>query len=133
MMAVATETAPVRPGLSAQELERFVGELAATPERWAGFIRTASDARTYELIHDDGVVNAWLICWSRDADTGFHDHDDSAAAIRVVSGHVREGRICLSGASRERVLGPWVTPEGELQRISQGGEQELREPQEVTT
>lgn len=46
----------------------------------------------YEQIADDEQVNAWLICWSEDSDTGFHDHDESAAGIAVVSGSVREDR-----------------------------------------
>ena len=33
--------------------------------------------RVYEQIWDDEHVNAWLICWSEDQDTGFHDHDES--------------------------------------------------------
>ena len=51
----------------------------------------------YELIRDDEHVNAWLICWSEDPDTGFHDHDLSAAAIRVIDGQVREDRMRLGG------------------------------------
>jgi Cysteine dioxygenase type I len=27
-----------------------------------------------------------VICWSEDQATGFHDHDDSAAAILVIEG-----------------------------------------------
>ena len=46
-------------------------------------------------------VNAWLICWSEDHDTGFHDHDASAAAITVMAGHVREDRLRF-GAQRTR-------------------------------
>ena len=58
----------------------------------------AADDRVYQQIWDDEDVNAWVICWSEDHDTGFHDHDDSAAAITVISGSVREERLRL-GAS----------------------------------
>ena len=88
------------------ELERFVAELAAAPERWQHAVRHTSDIRVYEQIHDDEEVNAWLICWSEDQDTGFHDHDESAAAIAVISGQVREDRLRLDRPPRSRLLGP---------------------------
>ena len=88
-------------------LERFVADLAAaSPERWRHHVRHATDARVYEQIVDDEDVNAWVICWCEDQDTGFHDHDQSAAAIAVISGHVREDRLRLGKSPRSRVLGP---------------------------
>jgi mannose-6-phosphate isomerase-like protein (cupin superfamily) len=109
-------------------------------------------------------VSAWLLCWSHDHDTGFHDHDTSAAAITVLSGNVREDRMRLRGAPASRLVGsgetvtvppsaihrvlhaggePAVTihayspplvrtgayelgPDGELLRIAQDGNEELR-------
>ena len=94
--------------LSLEELERFTTELAASLERWRHLVRHG-DARVYEQIWDDEDVNAWLICWSQDQDTGFHDHDDSGAGIAVVSGRVREDRLTLAGGTRSRELGPGQT------------------------
>jgi quercetin dioxygenase-like cupin family protein len=109
-------------------------------------------------------VNAWILCWSEDHDTGFHDHDISAAAITVVAGQVREDRMRLVGAPASRLAragetvtvvpsaihrvlhagdGPAVTihayspplvrtgayelsPSGELLRVAQDGNEELR-------
>ena len=95
--------------LSIDELRDFAAALAATPERWAHHIRHDGDARVYEQIWDDGELNAWVICWSEDSDTGFHDHDESAAGITVVSGSVREDRLTLGGAPRSREFGPGET------------------------
>ena len=92
--------------LSSLELEHFVAELAGAPEHWQHAVRHASDIRVYEQIWTDDEVNAWLICWSEDQDTGFHDHDESAAAIAVISGQVREDRLRLDGPPRSRLLGP---------------------------
>lgn len=94
--------------LSTEQLERFAAELAGSPERWRHLVRHDDD-RVYELIWDDGEVNAWLICWSEDADTGFHDHDVSAAAITVVSGAVREDRLTIAGPPRSREIGAGTT------------------------
>jgi quercetin dioxygenase-like cupin family protein len=150
--------------LTTEELERFVEALVADTDRWLEFVRHDDDARIYELIWEDEDVNAWLICWSEDQDTGFHDHDDSNAAIHVIEGQVREDRLRLSVAPQRRVIGPGETftvpptaihrvlhagdrpavtihaysppltrtgaylvgPSGELQRISQSFEEELR-------
>ena len=89
--------------LSRDELERFVAGLAATPEAWQQFVTHAGDARAYEQIWDDEEVNAWVICWSEDQDTGFHDHDDSAAAIVVLDGEVREERLRLAAQPEVRI------------------------------
>ena len=75
-----------RERISAEELLEFVDRLVATPDLWRHLVRHSADGRVYEQIWDDELVNAWLICWSEDQDTGFHDHDRSEAAIAVVEG-----------------------------------------------
>lgn len=112
--------------LSNDELERFADALAAAPERWRHLVRH-DDTRVYEQIWDDEDVNAWLICWSEDSDTGFHDHDDSAAGITVVSGSVREDRLTLGGVGRAnlRELGAGTTftvPPTAIHRVLHAGE-----------
>jgi mannose-6-phosphate isomerase-like protein (cupin superfamily) len=91
--------------LTPRELNLFVLELVAARQRWEHLIRHADDARVYEQIWDDEHVNAWVICWSEDQDTGFHDHDLSAAAIAVISGEVREDRLRIGTTPRSRVIG----------------------------
>lgn len=95
--------------LTLEQLEEFAARLAADHERWAHLVRHAGDMRVYAQIWDDEQANAWVICWSEDQDTGFHDHDESGAGIAVVSGRVREERLTLAGAPRGRELGPGST------------------------
>jgi mannose-6-phosphate isomerase-like protein (cupin superfamily) len=95
--------------LSLDELRRFAAGLAESPERWGHLVRHSNDLRVYEQIWDDEDVNAWVICWGEDQDTGFHDHDESAAGIAVVSGHVREDRLTLTGSPVSREIGPGTT------------------------
>lgn len=83
--------------LSTSELSAFAAGLAGEPERWAHLLDDLGGTRAYELIWDDDEVNAWAIRWSEDADTGFHDHDESAAGIAVIQGRVREDRLTLGG------------------------------------
>src|SRR5947199_49097 len=111
--------------LTIEELEQFVGSLVASPERWAHLVRHCSDVRVYEQIWDDENVNAWLICWSEDQDTGFHDHDESSAAIAVISGQVREDRLRLGQPPRSRVLGPgsiFTVPAVAIHRVLHAGD-----------
>jgi mannose-6-phosphate isomerase-like protein (cupin superfamily) len=91
--------------LSPDELHRFVTLLAAWPEFWRKHVRHSSEMRVYEQIWDDEDVNAWVICWSEDQDTGFHDHDESAAAIAVIEGRVREERLRLGSEPIAREIG----------------------------
>ena len=111
--------------LGARELEQFVAELASRPELWRGFVRHDDDLRVYEQIWDDEDVNAWLICWSEDQDTGFHDHDESAAAIVVMEGQVREDRLRLAGDPTARVIGAGQTfhvPPCAIHRVLHAGD-----------
>ena len=110
--------------LNERELETFVARLRATPERWRHAVRHASDVRVYEQIWDDEHVNAWVICWSEDQDTGFHDHDESAAAIAVIDGQVREDRLRLATEPRTRLLGPgsiFTVPATAIHRVLHSG------------
>ena len=88
--------------LTGRELEEFVRAIADSPELWRDHVRHARDIRVYEQIWDDADVNAWVICWSEDQDTGFHDHDESAAGVAVVSGRVREERLRVGAQPRVR-------------------------------
>ena len=92
--------------LTQDELQEFVRTLARTPELWGPHVRHENDVRVYEQIWDDQHVNAWVICWSEDQDTGFHDHDESAAGIVVIDGHVRDERLRLGAEPSSRVVGP---------------------------
>ena len=111
--------------LTPAELEGFVADLAANPDRWRHLVRHANDVRVYEQIVDDEDVNAWVICWSEDQDTGYHDHDESSAAIAVISGQVREDRLRLGGEPRSRVLGPgsvFTVPAVAIHRVLHAGD-----------
>jgi quercetin dioxygenase-like cupin family protein len=89
--------------LTEAQLKDFVSSLADSPELWRHHVRHEDDVRVYEQIWDDSEVNAWVICWSEDQDTGFHDHDQSAAGIVVISGSVHEERLRLGAEPSRRI------------------------------
>jgi mannose-6-phosphate isomerase-like protein (cupin superfamily) len=110
--------------LTIDELERFAADLAGAPDLWQHLVRRGSYARVCEQIWDDEDVNAWVICWSEDHDTGFHDHDDSAAAILVIEGHIREERLRLNAPPDTRVIGPgrmFFVPPTAIHRVLHSG------------
>jgi mannose-6-phosphate isomerase-like protein (cupin superfamily) len=111
--------------LTAEQLQQFVAGLVASPERWQHLVRHSDDVRVYELIWDDDDVNAWVICWSEDQDTGFHDHDVSAAVIAVISGAVREERMRLGASPQVRTVrsgGTLTVPPIAIHRVLHSGE-----------
>jgi mannose-6-phosphate isomerase-like protein (cupin superfamily) len=110
---------------TAEDLKAFVEGLAAEPNLWREHIRDASAGRVYQQIWDDELVNAWLICWSEDQDTGFHDHDRSDAAIRVIDGNIREDRLRIGSDPESRLIGPGrtvVVPSVAIHRVLHAGE-----------
>jgi predicted metal-dependent enzyme (double-stranded beta helix superfamily) len=85
-----------------ERLERLVANLALDPARWRHLVRHERDMRVYERLLDEEDLDAWLICWSGGQDTGFHDHDESAGAIAVLSGRVREERLAIGAPALAR-------------------------------
>ena len=67
-------------------------------DAWSPLVRHDSDERVHTLLHRDHDVEVYVVCWMDGHDTGFHDHDESAAAITVLAGTITEERLALSGS-----------------------------------
>lgn len=91
--------------LGPTELVEFARALAESLDRPQAVPDAQLCTRVYEEIWSDDYVNAWVICWADDSDTGFHDHDTSTAGIVVLSGSLREERLALSGPPVARSFG----------------------------
>jgi predicted metal-dependent enzyme (double-stranded beta helix superfamily) len=89
--------------LTEPELLAIVRGLAARPSAWQRLVAHDPEQRRYEELVRDDHVSVWLICWTEEQDTGFHDHDLSAGAVAVVAGQVREERLTLGGPPRNRI------------------------------
>jgi hypothetical protein len=83
--------------LTPPELRALVDDLAGQPELWRDQIRFSDNERHYVSLHRDGHVDVWLLCWTRRNDTGWHDHDVSAGAVRVVRGAIVEHSPHIGG------------------------------------
>lgn len=81
--------------LEAEELLAVATQIARRPELWSQHVAHDPSQRTYKELLRDEHLDVWLLCWSHDHDTGFHDHDLSAGAVAVAAGQVREERLVL--------------------------------------
>ncbi len=90
--------------LDRAELQTLVDELAEDTRSWAEHVAFAGAARHFVSLHRDEYVDIWLLCWNRGDDTGWHDHDISSGAVRVVRGAVRESNPRMGGEPMVRIV-----------------------------
>jgi len=90
--------------LGKHELRELVDALAARPGEWAHLVEFPGGRRHYVSLHRDENVDVWLLCWVPENDTGWHDHDVSSGAVRVVDGALTECNPRLGGAHVETVV-----------------------------
>ncbi|MFL6052146.1 MAG: cysteine dioxygenase [Actinoallomurus sp.] len=97
---MAFESLPAR-SLDRQELRRLVDDLAGRPETWRELVDFPDGHRHYVSLHRDEYVDVWLLCWTPESDTGWHDHDISSGAVAVVDGALMECNPRIGGAHVE--------------------------------
>ncbi len=90
--------------LGKRELADVVENLADHPELWGDQVGYAGGRRHYASLHRDEYVDIWLICWSPGNDTGWHDHDVSSGAVRVVQGALMESNPRIGGMHAQTVI-----------------------------
>ncbi len=95
--------------LSQAELCELAAGLASRPDLWQNHLAFDDDERVYASLHRDAHVDVWVICWTKENDTGWHDHDISSGAVAVVSGALLEHNLGV-GADHVRT----VVPEGNV-------------------
>ena len=94
--------------LDREELEELVELLARQPDMWREHVAFSDEQRHFVSLYRDDHVDVWLLCWTPANDTGFHDHDISSGAVRVLSGALSEATPRIGGEAELRLV-----PEGE--------------------
>lgn len=89
------------PDPTTQDLQLLVEEVLADPERWRSLVQHG-EQRHFDLLHRDEDIELWVVSWMPGHDTGFHDHDESAAAIIVAEGEIREQRLTVGHPNVDR-------------------------------
>ena len=113
MTEVAAWLAPRLPAdrdLERPELAELASELGEERPLWAHLVRHDPDERYYVELYRDVHLDVWLICWTNQQDTGYHDHDRSAGAVYVCDGVLVEDRLqtaggAIRGVTHERLPG----------------------------
>ncbi|MDA3628963.1 cysteine dioxygenase family protein [Saccharopolyspora oryzae] len=85
--------------LDVGELLGVVADLTRRPESWEQHVAFSGEKRHYASLHRDDYVDVWLLCWTPENDTGWHDHDVSSFAVAVVRGALVEHNPTLGGRS----------------------------------
>ena len=110
--------------LERAELRELAVEYTERPDLWRHLVRHDPEARIYEELHRDDHLGIWLICWMKDHDTGFHDHDISSGALAVADGLVREERLGIGGIASDVLLqagGSLDFGASDIHRVTHGG------------
>jgi hypothetical protein len=94
------ESLPAR-CLDKKELRELVDDLARDPESWQEHVVFPDGQRHYVSLHRDDYVDVWLLCWTPENDTGWHDHDISSGAVAVVGGVLKEFNPRIGGSHVE--------------------------------
>ncbi|WP_134742030.1 cysteine dioxygenase family protein [Nocardioides sp. 503] len=82
--------------LDPDELAQLAASIAADPAAWDHHVGFDDDDRVYASVHRDAHVDVWLLCWTPENDTGWHDHDSSSGAVAVVAGELAENNLTLA-------------------------------------
>jgi hypothetical protein len=94
------ESLPAR-CLDKRELQELVDGLAQDTESWREHVAFPDGRRHYVSLHRDEYVDVWLLCWTPENDTGWHDHDISSGAVAVVDGTLKEYNPRIGGSHVE--------------------------------
>jgi hypothetical protein len=86
--------------LERPELLALVERVAERRELWTPHLDLDAGERTYAALHRDPNVDLWAIFWLPENDTGWHDHDTSSGAVRVVSGALEEHALLIARPER---------------------------------
>jgi hypothetical protein len=85
--------------LGADELRELAASIAAKPALWREHVAFDDDKRHYVSLYRDAHVDVWVLCWTPQNDTGWHDHDISSGAVAVIEGCLTEHNLAVDRPS----------------------------------
>jgi hypothetical protein len=91
--------------LTQTELLELVASIASDPESWGADVAFDDDERHYVCLYRDSHVDVWLLCWTPQNDTGWHDHDISSGSVAVVQGRLVEHRLAVGSQASATTVG----------------------------
>jgi hypothetical protein len=85
--------------LDRHELLQLVQAIGADRQLWRPHVAFSDGQRHFVSLHRDAHVDVWVLCWTPQNDTGWHDHDLSSGAVAVVQGCLVEHNLAIGVAS----------------------------------
>lgn len=85
--------------LDQDELLELAASIAADESQWRQHVAFSDDERHYVSLHRDTHVDVWVLCWTPENDTGWHDHDVSSGAVAVTEGCLTEHNLAIGAPS----------------------------------
>lgn len=89
MSVLAAAPAPST-GLAPDQLAQICHQYAGRVQAGEFEVHSNTHERWHVQLHTDDNVDVWLISWTADQGTDFHDHGESAGAFTVVQGELTE-------------------------------------------
>jgi quercetin dioxygenase-like cupin family protein len=86
--------------LAPAELATLAAAVAANPDLWQHHVAYDDEHRHYASLWRDAHVDVWVLCWTPQNDTGWHDHDISSGAVSVVQGTIIEHNLRVGGPEK---------------------------------
>ncbi len=93
-MSITLDNLPHR-DLTKRELLALATSIAQQPDQWQQHVAFDADERHYVSFHRDAHVDVWILCWTPENDTGWHDHDISSGAVAVAQGTLTEHNLAI--------------------------------------
>ena len=81
--------------LDKRELLELVSSIAADLSQWREHVAFNNDQRHFVELHRDSHVDIWVLSWTPQNDTGWHDHDISSGAVAVTIGCLIEHKLAV--------------------------------------
>src|ERR1700712_326453 len=91
--------------LDPEELRELAAGIAADPGQWSEHVAFSDDERHYVSLYRDTHVDIWVLCWTPQNDTGWHDHDISSGAVAVTRGRLVEHNLSIDGRALQSEIG----------------------------
>ena len=91
--------------LEESELLELAASIARDPARWLPHVAFSDGQRHYVSLHRDTHVDVWVLCWTPQNDTGWHDHDISSGAVAVTQGKLVEHNLAINGTALTTEIG----------------------------
>ena len=76
--------------LDRPSLRALAIEIGRDESLWRTLVFHDTATRHYQQLYRDPNVDVWLICWTAEQGTGYHDHDRSQGAVFVCEGALYE-------------------------------------------